>query len=172
MLDSLGALSVARSYFEHPHSLVNPDTEIRNSFSSSSTSIRTFRRTSTFTSSSTTIALTSTRTSNDGSGHGRDTGVHYTPTYASWLNQVEIWFGIITQKAIRRGTFKNVKDLINCINTFANAYNANSRPFVWTSTADSILQKLNRLLKLIHGTRHWRHITKKAPSRPLRDGAF
>ena len=80
--------------------------------------------------------------------------IHYTPTYASWLNQVEIWFGIITQKAIRRGSFRNVKDLITCIQKFADQYNAKSRPFVWTATADSILEKVNRLLKLIDGTKH------------------
>ncbi len=80
--------------------------------------------------------------------------VHYTPTYASWLNQVEIWFGIITQKAIRRGTFKKVKDLIANIQDFTNHYNTNSRPFVWTATAESILDKITRLFELIHGTRH------------------
>ncbi len=80
--------------------------------------------------------------------------VHYTPTYASWLNQVEIWFGIITQKAIRRGTFKKVKDLIANIQDFTNHYNTNSQPFVWTATAESILDKITRLFELIHGTRH------------------
>jgi putative transposase len=80
--------------------------------------------------------------------------VHYTPTYASWLNQVEIWFGIITQKAIRRGTFKKVKDLIANIQDFTNHYNTNSQPFVWTATAESILHKITRLFELIHGTRH------------------
>ncbi len=80
--------------------------------------------------------------------------VHYTPTYASWLNQVEIWFSIITQKAIRRGTFKKVKDLIANIETFTDHYNSTSRPFVWTATAESILAKVNRLIKLISGTTH------------------
>lgn len=80
--------------------------------------------------------------------------VHYTPTYASWLNQVEIWFGIITQKAIRRGTFRNVRDLITCIKRFTDQYNSESKPFVWTATADSILEKINRLLEVIQGTRH------------------
>ena len=56
--------------------------------------------------------------------------VHYTPTYASWLNQVEIWFNIITQKAIRRGSFRSVKDLVNNIKKFADHYNSNSKPFV------------------------------------------
>ena len=80
--------------------------------------------------------------------------VHYTPTYASWLNQVEIWFNIITQKAIRRGTFRNVKDLIEKIKRFVDHYNKNSKPFMWTATADSILAKIERLCKGIAGTVH------------------
>ena len=80
--------------------------------------------------------------------------VHYTPTYSSWLNQVEIWFNIITQRAIRRGTFKSVKDLIEKINRFVEQYNKNSRPFVWTATADSIIKKIDRLCQHISGTRH------------------
>ena len=65
--------------------------------------------------------------------------VHFTPTYSSWLNQVEIWFNIITQRAIRRGTFRSVKALIIKINQFVENYNSKTRPFVWTATADSIL---------------------------------
>jgi putative transposase len=80
--------------------------------------------------------------------------VHYTPTYASWLNQVEIWFNLITQRAIRRGTFKSVKELIAKIEQFVNHYNRNSHPFVWTATADSILEKIKRLCQRISGTRH------------------
>ena len=80
--------------------------------------------------------------------------VHYTPTYGSWLNQVEIWFNIITQRAIRRGTFRSVKDLVNTIDRFVHKYNARSTPFVWTATADSILQKIQRLCEIIAGTGH------------------
>ncbi len=80
--------------------------------------------------------------------------VHYTPTYASWLNQVEIWFNIITQRAIRRGTFKSVKDLIAKIEQFVTHYNRNSCPFVWTATADSILEKVKRLCQRISETQH------------------
>lgn len=80
--------------------------------------------------------------------------VHYTPTYASWLNQVEIWFNIITQRAIRRGTFRSLKDLIDNIKRFVEQYNQNSRPFMWTATADSILAKIERLCKGIAGTAH------------------
>jgi len=80
--------------------------------------------------------------------------VHYTPTYASWLNQVEIWFNVITQKAIRRGTFKSVKELTAKIDHFVKQYNTDSRPFVWTATADSILEKIQRLCQYISETRH------------------
>ena len=80
--------------------------------------------------------------------------VHYTPTYSSWLNQVEIWFNIITQRAIRRGTFKSVKELIAKIERFVDHYNTTSRPFVWVATADSILQKIKRLCQHISETGH------------------
>ena len=80
--------------------------------------------------------------------------VHYTPTYASWLNQVERWFGVITQRALRRGSFSSVKQLTGKINRFVNDYNSKTRPFVWTATADSILAKMERLSKLICGTAH------------------
>ena len=80
--------------------------------------------------------------------------VHYTPTYASWLNQVERWFGIITQQAIRRGSFSSVKQLVNKIEQFVANYNANTSPFVWTATAESILNKVERLSTVISGTAH------------------
>jgi putative transposase len=80
--------------------------------------------------------------------------LHYTPTYGSWLNQVEIWFNIITQRAIRRGSFRKVKDLIANIQRFVDNYNPKARPFVWTATADSILAKISRLCQAISGTRH------------------
>ena len=80
--------------------------------------------------------------------------LHYTPTYASWLNQVETWFNIITQRAIRRGTFRSVPDLVARINTFVETYNRNTSPFVWTATAESILEKVERLCKAIAGTGH------------------
>lgn len=80
---------------------------------------------------------------------------HYTPTYASWLNQIEIWFNLITQRAIRRGTFGSVKELINKIEDFIKHYNSHSNPFVWTATADSILEKIQRLCQRISDTRHY-----------------
>ena len=77
--------------------------------------------------------------------------IHYTPTYASWLNQVERWFGLITQQAIRRGSFRSVRELVRTIDNFVTRYNASSRPFIWTATADSIINKLERLVKLLMG---------------------
>ena len=80
--------------------------------------------------------------------------MHYTPTYSSWLNQVERWFGLITQRAIRRGSFRSVKELVQKIDDFVHHYNRKQRPFVWTATADSILAKIARLCSRISGTRH------------------
>ncbi len=80
--------------------------------------------------------------------------LHFTPTYSSWLNQVERWFGIITQRAIRRGSFASVSDLRQRIEKFVDHWNQHPKPFSWTATADSILEKLTRLSKAISGTRH------------------
>ena len=75
-------------------------------------------------------------------------------TRQSGLNQVERWFGIITQRAIRRGSFSSVKELIARIEQFVAAYNKTKAPFNWTATADSILEKLQRLCSQISGTAH------------------
>lgn len=80
--------------------------------------------------------------------------VHFTPTYASWLNQVERWFGIISQRAIKRGSFRNVKELTARIERFIERHNANPAPFMWTATAESIFEKLTRLSKTLCGTAH------------------
>ena len=78
--------------------------------------------------------------------------LHFTPTYASWLNQVEIWFNIITRRVIRRGSFRKVKELIERIERYTAKWNANAHPFVWTDTADSILAKVKRLCQRISAT--------------------
>lgn len=70
--------------------------------------------------------------------------VHFTPTSGSWLNLVEVWFGIIERQAIHRGTFTSVKDLNAKIRAFINGWNTRSVPFVWTKTATEILTKLGR----------------------------
>jgi putative transposase len=80
--------------------------------------------------------------------------LHFTPTYSSWLNQVERWFALITNQAIRRGSFDSVTDLKRQINAFVDNYNQHPQPFMWTATAESILAKLERLCKVINGTQH------------------
>jgi len=70
--------------------------------------------------------------------------VHFTPTHASWMNLVEVWFGIVERQAIRRGVFKSVKDLNTKIRAFIDGWNDRSHPFVWTKTAEEILKKANR----------------------------
>jgi transposase len=65
--------------------------------------------------------------------------LHFTPTSGSWLNMVEIFFGIITRQAIRRGTFTSVKNLTAAIGAFIDGWNDRCQPFVWTKTADQLL---------------------------------
>src|SRR6266508_1806345 len=65
--------------------------------------------------------------------------LHFTPTSGSWLNMVEIFFSIITRQAIRRGTFTSVRDLTDAIRAFIDGWNDRCHPFVWTKTADDIL---------------------------------
>ena len=69
---------------------------------------------------------------------------HFTPTSASWMNQIETWFGILTRQAIRRGSFSSVKELIAMIDAFTRAWNEGSSPFAWVRTADEILAKAVR----------------------------
>jgi transposase len=65
--------------------------------------------------------------------------LHFTPTSGSWLNMVEIFFGIITRQAIRRGTHRSVRELVDAIGRFIDGWNDRCEPFVWTKTADQIL---------------------------------
>ena len=70
--------------------------------------------------------------------------LHFTPTSSSWLNLVERWFRNLTDKAIRRGVFHSVPDLIAAIEAYLQANNDEPKPFVWTATADEILEKVRR----------------------------
>lgn len=70
--------------------------------------------------------------------------LHFTPTGASWMNMVEIWFGILTNQAIRRGSFDSVAQLIGAIKAFLARWNEGAKPFVWTKTAQQVLQKAIR----------------------------
>ena len=69
---------------------------------------------------------------------------HFVPTSSSWLNLVERWFGELTRKRIRRGSFGSVADLQRAIEEFLQVWNENPKPFVWTATVDSIVEKLSR----------------------------
>jgi len=70
--------------------------------------------------------------------------LHFTPTGASWMNMVEIWFGILTNQAIRRGNFDSVAILVGAIKAFLARWNEGAKPFIWTKTADQILAKAIR----------------------------
>jgi transposase len=70
--------------------------------------------------------------------------VHFTPTHASWMNLVEVWFSLAERQAIHRGTFDSVRDLTHKIRTFVDGWNNRAHPFTWTKTADEVLAKANR----------------------------
>jgi transposase len=70
--------------------------------------------------------------------------VHFTPTYSSWLNQVERWFADLSERAIKRAAHTSVRQLEDAIHAFVDATNAEPKPFVWTKTADVILAKTAR----------------------------
>src|SRR5215212_9774266 len=69
---------------------------------------------------------------------------HFTPTHASWMNLVEVWFSMIERQAIHRGAYGSVKDLNAKLRAYIDGWNDRRHPFVWTKTADEILQKANR----------------------------
>ena len=80
--------------------------------------------------------------------------MHFTPTYSSWLNQVERWFGLLTDKRLRRSAYKSVRALENDIRDWIKTWNDNPKPFTWTKTADEILDRLASYLQRIPGAGH------------------
>jgi transposase/DNA-binding XRE family transcriptional regulator len=80
--------------------------------------------------------------------------IHYTPTYASWINQVERWFAYLTQDLLQRSDHRSVQALERDIRTWVTAWNENPKPFIWTKTAEQILESLSRLLQRINGAGH------------------
>jgi transposase len=80
--------------------------------------------------------------------------MHFTPTYSSWLNQVERWFGLLTDKQLRRAAHRSIQALEKDIRTWMDQWNTNPRPFVWTKTADEILERLASYLQRIPGAGH------------------
>jgi hypothetical protein len=80
--------------------------------------------------------------------------LHFTPTSSSWLNQVERWFALLTDKRLRRGVHKNLHALEKDIRDWVASRNENPRPFVWTKTADQIFERLHSYLQRIPGAGH------------------
>ena len=80
--------------------------------------------------------------------------IHFTPTGSSWMNQVERWFGLLTDQKIRRGAHKSVQSLEADIRSWITDWNTNPRPFLWTKTAEEILESLARYLRRISGAAH------------------
>ena len=80
--------------------------------------------------------------------------VHFTPTGASWINMVERWFATLTEKQIRRGIHRSVPQLEQTIRSYVAANNENPKPFVWTKTADQILESVARFCKRTSDSGH------------------
>ena len=80
--------------------------------------------------------------------------LHFTPTSSSWLNLVERWFGELTTKKLQRGTHRSVRELNTDIRAWINTWNENPRPYVWTKTADQILESIARYCTRINDSRH------------------
>ena len=80
--------------------------------------------------------------------------MHFTPTYSSWINQVERWFGCITEQLIRRGDHRSVQALEADIRNWIKAWNEDPKPFIWTKTAEQILGSIGRLMQRVNGAGH------------------
>jgi transposase len=80
--------------------------------------------------------------------------LHFTPTSSSWLNLVERWFGELTTKKLQRGTHRSVHALNTDIRNWINTWNENPRPYIWTKTADQILNSITRYCTRINDSRH------------------
>ena len=80
--------------------------------------------------------------------------LHSTPTGSSWINQVERWFGFLTDQMLRRGVHKSVQALEKDIRAWVADWNTNPKPFIWTKTAQQILESLGRLCQRISDAGH------------------
>ena len=80
--------------------------------------------------------------------------VHFTPTSASWLNQVERWFATLTEKCIRRGTHRSTRQLEQAIRQYLELNNSDPKPFVWIKSADDILASIERFCLRISNSGH------------------
>lgn len=80
--------------------------------------------------------------------------VHFTPTSASWLNQVERWFATLTQRCVRRGTHRSTRELEQALHQYIEIHNADPKPFTWSKSADQILASIERFCLRTSNSRH------------------
>jgi len=80
--------------------------------------------------------------------------LHFTPTGSSWINLVERWFATLTERQLRRGTYRSTQELENALKHYVNTYNQDPKPFKWTKTADQILEALARFCKRTSDSGH------------------
>jgi len=80
--------------------------------------------------------------------------LHFTPTGGSWLNLVERWFALLTEKQLRRGVYSSTRELQDAIRAYLDHHNRNPKPFIWTKTADQILESVARFCKRISNSGH------------------
>ena len=80
--------------------------------------------------------------------------VHFTPTSASWLNQVERWFATLTQRCVRRGTHRSTRELEKALHQYIEIHNADPKPFMWSKSADQILASIERFCLQTSNSRH------------------
>ena len=87
--------------------------------------------------------------------------LHFTPTHSSWLNQMERWFALLSQRQIKRGSHSSVRELESAIAEFIALHNQQPKPFVWTKTADAILSSIGRFASctlVVHGKNNMQEI--------------
>jgi transposase len=100
------------------------------------------------------LATHKTKAINDWLDKHRRFHMHFTPTGSSWINQVERWFGLLTDQLLRRGVHKSVAALENDVRDWITAWNEDPKPFRWTKTADEILDSLAKYMARISGAEH------------------
>ena len=96
--------------------------------------------------------------------------LHFTPTYSSWLNLVERWFAELTSKWLRRSRHRSVAELEQASQAWIDTWNQDPRPFVWTKTADQILDTLASYCQRINDSEHQHATTWHSPEAAVRGG--
>jgi transposase len=94
--------------------------------------------------------------------------LHFTPTSASWLNLVERWFALLTDKQLRRGVHRSTKELETAISTYIQHHNKNPKPFIWHKTADQILDSFAKFCTRTLDSGHWLLFPKTRPAQTRR----